>query len=871
MPDFLTRAACRGRRPRHLVTHRHISRPHLVAKLLRERHVARFIVAPDGFGKSALSFEYADTVFSFDHVFWINGKSPCFLRDLDARRIAKTLLAEDSQPFLVVFEDVPPLDPERVELLSREMDRLLDRECEVLVTCVPTCDAFDCHRDRVKLGSEELLLTDEEVDVLRTSRERSETPASTISPACRVAGMLWGPPDAGESFLASALNEELPADLLLCFFVILSLQRGSLDDITAFGPCDTAQAALLAERYPYLGIDCQAERFDAAPFSDKDIATAFSSCLDRAAERSLFPDRDVLVARVADALVARHRFDRACGLVRLLASRSQRAHWLALHDCELIGEACLIPAHEVYRSLSGESGDDFAALAVAEAVRRALLGDRRAACSAARRVAQDAAASLKTRTTAALVLAKCADKSERQRAGALVAALGTAAAEEKRVQEMMPACEAQEDLGWVAAASVHTALAQSYAEGAEAWVDWYDRGVRGCALGLSSAWVLDRAGRQADYIVDPNGASPRIRSEALDRLASIVRIKVNGDRGHIGLAQALAGAAYEKACEQGVVVQPGLDAATTLAVRRFEATVFAQRSTYEHIERDRADQRRSFVATHPDTFRSAPPAQESMPVTTHPILTVNLFGGFEVRIGQTRIDPARFRRQKVKTLLALLVLNRGKEYSRDKLVSLLWPESNLEAARKNFYGIWSMLRRALSTSAGTCPYLIRQQNGLRLDASLLVSDVDQFDEVCRTLLFERPGYGGWAYLYDQVSNKFSDDLVPSENDNDAIVSLRLDYRNRLVDALVAASTRLIAAGDVQEGLWFARAALQRDRTREDAYTALMRAQVSASQRTAALETYFACRRFLTDELGIDPSLETMALYHEIIETEEILE
>ena len=161
MPDFLTRAACRGRRPRHLVTHRHISRPHLVAKLLRERHVARFIVAPDGFGKSALSFEYADTVFSFDHVFWINGKSPCFLRDLDARRIAKTLLAEDSQPFLVVFEDVPPLDPERVELLSREMDRLLDRECEVLVTCVPTCDAFDCHRDRVKLGSEELLLTDE--------------------------------------------------------------------------------------------------------------------------------------------------------------------------------------------------------------------------------------------------------------------------------------------------------------------------------------------------------------------------------------------------------------------------------------------------------------------------------------------------------------------------------------------------------------------------------------------------------------------------------------------------------------------------------------------------------------------------------------
>ena len=87
----------------------------------------------------------------------------------------------------------------------------------------------------------------------------------------------------------------------------------------------------------------------------------------------------------------------------------------------------------------------------------------------------------------------------------------------------------------------------------------------------------------------------------------------------------------------------------------------------------------------------------------------------------------------------------------------------------------------------------------------------------------------------------------------------------------AAADRLVAADDAQEGLWFARAALRRDRTREDAYTALMRAQIAAGQRTAALETYFECRRFLTTELGIDPSLATMELYRSIIETEELLE
>lgn len=172
---------------------------------------------------------------------------------------------------------------------------------------------------------------------------------------------------------------------------------------------------------------------------------------------------------------------------------------------------------------------------------------------------------------------------------------------------------------------------------------------------------------------------------------------------------------------------------------------------------------------------------------------------------------------------------------------------------------------------GGCPYLIRQQQGLRLDADLLASDVERLDGICRTLLFERPGYGGWAHLFAEVNDRFLDDLMPSESDNDVIASLRADYRSRLVDALVAASSRLVDAGDVQEGLWFARAAHQRDRTREDAYTALMRAQVAAGQRTAALDTYFSCRRFLADELGIDPSLETMALYREVIETEEVLE
>ena len=68
-------------------------------------------------------------------------------------------------------------------------------------------------------------------------------------------------------------------------------------------------------------------------------------------------------------------------------------------------------------------------------------------------------------------------------------------------------------------------------------------------------------------------------------------------------------------------------------------------------------------------------------------------------------------------------------------------------------------------------------------------------------------------------------------------------------------------------LWFAREALRRDSSREDAYAAQMQAQIAAGQRAAALETYFACRAYLAEELGIDPSPRIVELYRAVIEEE----
>ena len=870
MPDFLTKSLCRGHRPQHLAVRRHIPRPDLIAKLLRERHVPRFVVAPDGFGKSAVAAEYAETVFRFERVFWIDAKSPCFLRDLDAGRIASTLSAKEEAPFLAVIEDVPALDPERVERLSGEMDRMLERGCEVLVTCVPARDAFHRHLDRVKLGSADLLLSDAEVDVLRTAAERESDPASRAPAARRVAALAWGGAEERISFLEAAACEELPADLLLSLFVMMVLEEGTLEDLDPFVPLDGESVALLAEQYPYLGIDRQSGRFRAPAFSVGELADAFGGRLGAMAQRSSFPDGDALAVRAADALAARGKPARACDAARLLAGRAARAEWLAERGFQLADSACLVPACEVYASLNGERGAGAALLEATEACRRALLGSRLAACEAARRAAGAHAAPASARAAGVVVLACCAEGAERARALKLAPSIAAALDQEGPERFGVPGVDRR---SFEAAMEVRRALDASCAEAARVWLGRHDGGACGRAGTQSAAWILAMAEAPPRGREGGPSAAGRGAGRAVDEVAAIVRDRVRGAGGEsLGLFDAVAGMSLERACARGAVSTPALDEPSARSVRRLEMALRSQRSEYERKGRERAAHRRALAVANPDVFAyEGAGLDPTAPRQTDPVLTVNLFGGLDVRIGGERVDASLFRRQKVKTLLALLVLNRGREFSRDKLVSLLWPDSDLMAARKNFYGIWSMLRRALRTPAGTCPYLIRQQHGLRVDANLLSSDVLQLDEVCNALLFERPDYGGWAHLFAQINDRFSDEILPSESDNDAIAGRRAECRDRLVDALVAASKRLVGAGEVREGLWFARAALQRDKTREDVYVTLMEAQLGAGQRTAALETYFSCRRFLADELGIDPSMDTMRLYRGIIDSEEILD
>ncbi len=114
---------------------------------------------------------------------------------------------------------------------------------------------------------------------------------------------------------------------------------------------------------------------------------------------------------------------------------------------------------------------------------------------------------------------------------------------------------------------------------------------------------------------------------------------------------------------------------------------------------------------------------------------IELFGGLTARQGQEEIS--RFRTRKTGALLAYLALRGGKPVPREVLLDVLWPESDLSAARNSLSVALSSLRALLedpATTPGSSPLggvLIADRTMVRLNPEAFFTDVSAFEGALR--------------------------------------------------------------------------------------------------------------------------------------------
>lgn len=848
---FISKAACRGYRPSRYVSHRGRQRPHLIARLAKDRTIARFVVAPDGYGKTCLALDYAETMFEWTHVFWLNAQSPCFIRDLDNGDFVNDCFSVDPDARLIVIDDLPQLDSPRVQQLSHVMDELLARNVEVVVTCTPSSDQFaSLQIDRLRVGANELLLNDEEIDALRTDEDRTRLSAPFVSPSCRVPVLSWdGRPSSVAAFVAGCLGEGFPADLLLAVSSAFALQRGSVADLSSLGPIDLQLVADVLCDYPHLGFDAETGRFEAPLVDAESLARAMKPRFDAVVERSNFDTRDELAQAWAGILLDRgNAAARACDLVRALCPAKRRASWLVAHMYELARCGCFQPTEQLIRSLKGASIEDRDRVRTAHALCCRMLGDADTALRYAKKSAFETATSDDARAVALMIVAHLAAGELRSNAEAAIADwAGSLAQAEVGSLSWYEALV----IAWAARTVGVDQLAQTWK-----WLREADAGDD--VLCLTASWLFKLVGDM------PEGWLPADPDE-LDAPERYVRARLSDEEAIAAdFFAASAGLSMEEAHMKGMRYGAGpLEAAILLGLRRVEMAMLAQKRMFDRMCRDE-QVRRSALSPEGPLYGGRRAGLAQADVRAVPTLEIKLFGHLEISIGGVLVDPVLIGRKQARVLLVMLVANRGRDLSRDAVAQAMWPAKDAASARKNFYTAWSQLRSVLTLDDGTCPYLVRHHFGCRLDERYVKSDVARFDDICRELLFGKLDFDEWRDMYNELDRDFSGELMPVEENNELVESVREDRRNRLVDALVTASSRLVEAGRPQWGIWFARSAIEREKTREDAYVALMRAQIASEQRTAAMMTYLNCRRMLGEDLGIDPSPEMAALYESLL-------
>lgn len=248
--------------------------------------------------------------------------------------------------------------------------------------------------------------------------------------------------------------------------------------------------------------------------------------------------------------------------------------------------------------------------------------------------------------------------------------------------------------------------------------------------------------------------------------------------------------------------------------------------------------------------------------TTSPV-RIDLFGRCEVtRDGESVLSKGELRR-KAKLVIALLVVNDGKELPRTWIERIVWPESDPACVRSSFYNLWSYIRRIL-TPPGEEPFGSRRsRDTVSLAGSNYVSDVGEVHAQC-LLLNGCTDPDICKRALGKIERLYCGPLLPGVQ-NDQVDAYRITYQNRVLDALVDGVRALIRVNELRLAQHYAEFAFAIDQTREDVVYQYMKVQQLLGQFAGAISTFVSCRRALVDRFGIDGSSRLEELYEEILE------
>jgi predicted ATPase/DNA-binding SARP family transcriptional activator/TolA-binding protein len=253
-------------------------------------------------------------------------------------------------------------------------------------------------------------------------------------------------------------------------------------------------------------------------------------------------------------------------------------------------------------------------------------------------------------------------------------------------------------------------------------------------------------------------------------------------------------------------------------------------------------------------------------------LSLSLLGSFQVECDHELVT--QFEYDKVRALLAYLVVEGDLPHRRDALIGLLWPDQSDRAARHSLSQALLTLRQALGDQEAAVPFFLVDRTSIRFNPAaerwLDVAEYETLLAACARHDHARAETCAICMEWRrQAAALYRGDFLKglAVGDSAAFEEWATWKRERLhrlaLDALAELTRYHEWRGELDQAQTYARRQVELEPWREEAHRQLIGLLARSGQRSAALAQYATCRRLLEEEFGVEPSDETNQLYERI--------
>lgn len=256
------------------------------------------------------------------------------------------------------------------------------------------------------------------------------------------------------------------------------------------------------------------------------------------------------------------------------------------------------------------------------------------------------------------------------------------------------------------------------------------------------------------------------------------------------------------------------------------------------------------------------------PETSHrPKVEITMLGDFSITINGNRCDNLKGRTKRVWMLIEYLIANRNKDLPIQKIVDILWEESEcgdpMNALKNLIYRARTLLHQIAGDSRAEFIKFERNTYCWNNDCDCTIDT----EELVRLYKLGCDAFKPPAQRLEWLlgaAKLYTGDFLPKSSYSSWVTNAQTFYSNIYNDCVLKAGTLLVDSLRFEDAIALCETALSHSPFEEAIHRLLIFAYISDDQRNKALDHYNHVVEMFYRELGVDIAVSLRPLYKQLI-------